>query len=178
MKCTNCGNEILPTDKYCGICGEFNPLSVTEEKKEEPAEVSAEEKAFAEESAEESETAPAEETEKTEEPASPQTEEAKESAEEAAPESAEPAPAQNTEPPRNNYAANHYGYDPARHYAPAAKPEKVKRTCSLSAVVFCGIVIFILSVLCGIFAGLYIGKASSDESVKKQPAAYVIEVDP
>lgn len=32
---------------------------------------------------------------------------------------------------------------------------KVKRTCSLSAVIFCAVVIFFLSVACGIFAGLY-----------------------
>ena len=32
---------------------------------------------------------------------------------------------------------------------------KEKRTCSLSAVVFCGIVIFLLSVACGVLAGLY-----------------------
>lgn len=36
-----------------------------------------------------------------------------------------------------------------------AEKVKVKRTCSLSVVVFCGVVIFLLSVACGVFAGLY-----------------------
>ena len=36
-----------------------------------------------------------------------------------------------------------------------AEKVKVKRTCSLSVVVFCGVIIFLLSVACGVFAGLY-----------------------
>ena len=71
---------------------------------------------------------------------------------------------ENAEEPAQEYApyAN-AGGDAAGEYRPYDSTDmtmsggkaKVKRTCSLSAVVFCGIVIFLLSVACGIFAGLY-----------------------
>ena len=61
-------------------------------------------------------------------------------------------PAQNYEP----YTAEP---DPADMVMSGGKA-RVKRTCSLSAVIFCGIVIFFLSVACGIFAGLYFSARS------------------
>lgn len=68
-------------------------------------------------------------------------------------------PAQNYEP----YAEEP---DPADMVMSGGKA-RVKHTCSLSAVIFCGIVIFLLSVACGIFAGLYF-------SAKSDLAAYSV----
>lgn len=55
-----------------------------------------------------------------------------------------------------------YGQQNNQYYpqSPQGKPQKEKRVCSLSAVVFCGVVILILSIACGVLGGLYAGERS------------------
>ena len=69
------------------------------------------------------------------------------------------APAQDYPPqpqPVNEFGMeNEYrAFDPS-DIDTAEEDTEVKRTCSLSVVVFCAVVIFMLSVACGVFAGLY-----------------------
>lgn len=52
---------------------------------------------------------------------------------------------------------------------------KVKRTCSLTAVIFCGVVIFLLSVACGIFAGLYFSTRSNLPAEKHSETVYTVD---
>lgn len=73
-------------------------------------------------------------------------------------------PVQEQEPPVREQEP--YEQEPAEAETAAAaevteESEKVKRTCSLSAVVFCIVVIFLLSVACGAFAGLYLSARSA-----------------
>ena len=56
--------------------------------------------------------------------------------------------------PARSYRAYEQEAAPNETERPAEKV-KEKRTCSLSVVVFCGVIIFLLSVACGVFAGLY-----------------------
>ena len=52
----------------------------------------------------------------------------------------------------------------------AGKKAKVKRTCSLSAVVVCIVVIFLLSIACGVFAGLYFSQRTSKTAPSSRSA--------
>lgn len=58
------------------------------------------------------------------------------------------------------------------HMAMSEREEKVKHTCSLSAVIFCGIVIFLLSVACGVFAGLYFSVKPAAKSAPSSLTEY------
>lgn len=61
-------------------------------------------------------------------------------------------------PPVSETANEYHPYEHKEEPAEmkmAGRKAKVKRTCSLSAVVVCIVVIFLLSVACGVFAGLY-----------------------
>lgn len=59
------------------------------------------------------------------------------------------------------YGSSEQEPEEAKETETAVGKAKVKRTCSLSAVIFCGVVIFILSVTCGVFAGLYFSARSA-----------------
>lgn len=137
MICANCGREMPDTDRYCGICGTLNPLLEN--------------------------AAPAQES-----PDPPVQEHAEDT-----PVSEEP-PAQEYTAGIQTNVARVQGYTPypqangvpAPEYRPfdpnlTQPPEKVKRTCSLSVVIFCGVVIFLLSIACGVLAGLYLSEKTA-----------------
>ena len=166
MICAKCGREMPDTDRYCGICGTLNQLfdapPPVQETDAQAGVLPAQEYTGARESSKPVQESAATQTgdvtaqENTDTQASdlPVTE---------APDLPVPdfaagihssvarvqgsAPQPGVTPPP--------GYRPYPAVEPPAPKEKVKRTCSLSVAIFCGIVIFLLSVLCGIFAGLY-----------------------
>lgn len=75
-----------------------------------------------------------------------------------------------------------YGWqnDPYYPQNPQGKPQKEKRVCSLSAVVFCGVVILILSIVCGVLGGLYAGERSrriSRTGMSYSESAYISAED-
>lgn len=182
MICKECGRELMENDKFCVICGTPNPLF---ENAEPAHEHTAYTQADPEPAQEHSvytqpNTEPAQEhptyTQSNTEPAQehpthaqPSTEPAQErptdaelaqgytqtNAEQSGYTQPNPYPAQEYQPfpqPKDNAANEYRQYDPNYRALPK---ERVKHTCSLSVVVFCGIVIFLLSVACGVFAGLY-----------------------
>lgn len=59
--------------------------------------------------------------------------------------------------PYGEYQPQNHGYP---QQIPQGEPGKEKRVCSLSVVVFCAVVIFILSIVCGVLGGLYAGERS------------------
>lgn len=169
MICAKCGREMPDTDRFCGICGTLNrrfdnPLPVPEHTGGQESDMPAREYTRAQESA-----LPAQEITET------QTDDAAAQSSTDAqttdlpvtevPEADFPVPdfaaGIHTSVARVQGPTPQPGVMPPpgyRPYVPADSPtrkEKVKRTCSLSVVIFCGIVIFLLSVLCGVFAGLY-----------------------
>ena len=156
MICAKCGREMPDTDRYCGICGTLNqlfdaPLPVQEY-------TGAQESGLPAREPTDTQTGDAAVPENTVTQAAdlPVTE---------APEADLPVPdfasgihtsvARVQGPTPQPGAMPPPGYRPYVPVEPPAKKEKVKRTCSLSVVIFCGVVIFLLSVLCGVFAGLY-----------------------
>ena len=71
--------------------------------------------------------------------------------------------------------------DTAGEYSPYAGQEptemkmaggkaKTKHTCSLSAVIICIVVIFLLSIACGVFAGLYFSLRTSKAAASSRSA--------
>ena len=154
MICKECGREMPETDKFCGICGTPNPLL-------------------------ENVAAPAQEyvpyTQPDSEPVQeyqPNTQDNGETAQENQPDSEiaeeyRPNPQPDSQPVNEPYQEYPYpqtnsGYRPYTQAAgepadikTAGRKAKVKYTCSLTAVIVCVVVIFLLSVACGVFAGLY-----------------------
>lgn len=128
MICEKCGNEMPDNVKFCGICGTPGPLPQSED---EPVR---EQRAYDQRPDEpDREYRPYKQPEDGHE--------------------YRPCKQPENEPVRSYRA---YEQETAPNETErAAEKVKVKRTCSLSAVVFCGVVIFMLSVVCGVFAGLY-----------------------
>lgn len=182
MICKECGREMPETDKFCGICGTPNPLL---ENIGAPVQEYVPHAQPDSEPAQERWTntqdndAPVQEHQPQTQPDSvlveehqPYTQPDNEPVQENQPDSEisqEHRP--NTQPVNEPYQEYPYPQTngiPAQEYRPytqtAAEPAdmkmaggkaKVKYTCSLTAVIVCVVVIFLLSVACGVFAGLY-----------------------
>ena len=139
MICANCGREMPDPVRYCGICGTLNPLLEN--------------------------TAPAQEYTDTvtSEPFVQEYTTDTLTEEQPAQKGIQTNVAHLQE--RTPYAQTGSTHAPEyRAYTPAdmTRPEeKEKRTCSLSVVIFCGVVIFLLSVACGVLAGLYLSARST-----------------
>ena len=161
MICKECGREMPETDKFCGICGTPNPLF-------ENADAPAQERILYTQP----DSEPVQEhqpyTQDSSEPVQgyqPNTQDNDDTAQEHQPDSQ----------PESETAQGYQPYtqpnvSPAQEYRPYAQAvneptnmkmaggkTKVKYTCSLTAVIVCVVVIFMLSVACGVFAGLYFG---------------------
>lgn len=169
MKCPECGNEILQSDKYCGRCGAFNSASLTASMNniETPAQK-------AEEIAEEKPENPAETVNETvEENNSTETEDPipKEEppAEDADPKAEETPVPPVSEPAPNTEQQDKYTYRQDEYSYPG---EKEKKVCSLSVAVFCIVMVFILSVLCGVFAGMYFTERAKHVQSQRQETVY------
>lgn len=86
--------------------------------------------------------------------------------------------------PYNAQFSPYGGYQPQNHgypqQIPQSEPQKEKRVCSLSVVVFCAVVIFILSIVCGVLGGLYAGERSrrvSRTGMSYSDGAYIITAE-
>ena len=145
MICKECGRVMPDTDKFCGRCGTPNPLF-------ENADVPVQEQ-----------QPYANENSVTAQQYQPYTQPYTESVQEQPPHTQE-----NTEPVQEQQPHPQVNDSPVHEYRPHAQTvneptdmkmsggkAKVKYTCSLTAVIICVVVIFILSVACGVFAGLY-----------------------
>ena len=153
MICKECGRELMENDKFCVICGTPNPLFENAEPAQRHTEYT------------QADTTPAQE-----QTVFPQTDTIPEQEQPAFPQT-DTTPAQ--EQPAFTQPNPEFPYytrpsaEPAQEYQPpygnrtAAREERVKYTCSLSVVIFCGIVIFLLSVACGVLAGLYVSAKNS-----------------
>lgn len=167
MKCPECGNEILQSDKYCGRCGAFNSASLTAAMNniDPPAQK-------AEDVVEEKTESTAETVSETvEENTSAETENPipkEEPAEETTPKEETPVPPA-SEPAPNTEQQDKYTYRPDEYSYPE---EKEKKVCSLSVAVFCVVMVFILSVLCGVFAGMYFTERSKHAQSQRQETVY------
>ena len=141
MICATCGREMPDTDRYCGICGALNPLLENAVPSHENADIPPTGDILAHEHPDISE---------------------------------EDLPVQDFAAGIQSSVTRVQGYAPytqpngapAPEYRPfdpnaVQPPQKVKRTCSLSVVVFCGVVIFLLSVACGVLAGLYLSERAA-----------------
>lgn len=79
--------------------------------------------------------------------------------------------------PYGGYQPQNYGYP---QEIPQGDPQKEKRVCSMSVVVFCAVVIFILSVVCGVLGGLYAGERSrrvNRTGMSYSDGAYIITAE-
>lgn len=176
MICKECGREMPDTDKFCGKCGTPNPLfenldlPVYTQPDSEPVQehqpCTQPDSILVQEQQPDSE--PEQEyrsyTQPTDSPAQehqPYTQPDAEPVQEH----------QSVSEPEQAYRSyTQPAGSPAQEYRPYGQPiseptdmkmargkAKVKYTCSLTAVIVCIVVIFLLSVACGIFAGLYLG---------------------
>lgn len=146
MKCTSCGAEIQGTDRFCGICGNPNTQYGTEGLTDGTA------------------NAIADKTENDIKQASVTEEAASGSAETPVP--PEAASAQTDiisgapkEPAFSN-GENFQGiaaFPVPNPQAAGSRQNKEKKVVSLSVAIFCISAVFILSVICGVLAQLYIG---------------------
>ena len=159
MICKECGREMPDTDKFCGKCGTPNPLfenvdlPVYTQPDTEPVQ---EHQPYPQ-----PDSIPAQEYQPDNEPVQehqPVSEPAQERQPVSEPEQEYRSYAQTSGNPAQEYRP--YGQpvvsEPAEMKMARGKA-KVKYTCSLTAVIVCIVVIFLLSVACGIFAGLYLG---------------------
>lgn len=140
MICTNCGREMPDTVRYCGICGTPNQLLEGAAPAQEPTDT---ESLSAQEYTADT---PAEEPSAQKKPVGIQS-------------SVTHLQERPAYPQTGSIPAPEY-----RAYTPdhmTRSEEKEKRTCSLSVVIFCGVVIFFLSVACGVLAGLYLNARSA-----------------
>lgn len=171
MKCPECGNEILQSDKYCGRCGAFNSASLTASMNniETPAQKSedvAEEKT---ENVAEAVSETAQETAPTEAETENPIPKEEPPAEDASPKTEETPVSPASEPAPNTEQQDKYTYRQDEYSYPK---EKEKKVCSLSVAVFCVVMVFILSVLCGIFAGMYFTERAKHAQSQRQETVY------
>lgn len=79
--------------------------------------------------------------------------------------------------PYGGYQPQNYGYP---QEISKSDPQKEKRVCSMSVVVFCAVVIFILSIICGVLGGLYAGERSrrvNRTGMSYSDGAYIITAE-
>ena len=69
--------------------------------------------------------------------------------------------------PQNKEPASSQPNIPKKSKQKLPKPQKEKRVCSLSAVVICIIIILILSVVCGVLGGLYLGERTKVRKMRQ-----------
>lgn len=69
--------------------------------------------------------------------------------------------------PQNKEPASSQPNIPKKSKQKLPKPQKEKRVCSLSAVVICIIIILILSVVCGVLGGLYLGERTKVRKMRE-----------
>ena len=152
MICANCGREMLDTDRYCGICGTLNPLFGNAVSAPEHTETDG---FSVRESITDIHDIPFQEytseTPEEERPARKSTAGIQSSVAHLR----ERTPYTQTDTTPSSWYRAHTPDDTA------PPKEKEKRTCPLSVVVFCGVVIFFLSVACGVLAGLYLNARSA-----------------
>lgn len=79
--------------------------------------------------------------------------------------------------PYGGYQTQNHGYP---QQFSQSLPQKEKRVCSLSVVIFCAVVIFILSIVCGVLGGLYAAERSkriSRTGMSYSDGAYIVTME-
>ena len=145
MICNNCGREMPDTDRFCGICGAHNPLFESTQPSWDSAPMPEREYHDTVTDLPESEDIP-------------ETEQPNRDFASGIQSSVARVQEQSFTLPQGVPAPEYRPFDPNLMPPP---PQKEKRTCSLSVVIFCGVLIFLLSIACGVLAGLYLNERAA-----------------
>lgn len=198
MRCSVCGVELKDTDRFCGICGTPNPNLAPSANSENSVVsdsdsvaddvVASDEVEVSGNKAENTDEVVDGEAREIAQEESFDTEMVRTEENEVGGQASEIDPQKKEEGtngvkfPQNEVRFNApptqgVSLPPPPQYTTAraqqtGKPQKEKRVCSLGAVVFCIIVILILSLLCGVLGGLYLSERNLRIRTEQRHSAY------